>query len=173
MELVRELLDRSLSVLFIDIDVMLLRDPVDLVEHNCDLVYQQNHCAEIPPREATEEGEPNAGFYFVRAGQAGKRFLDEVLQGKVPPPPGDVRHNKNRFYSHDQRVQVPRQRYEHRDLSPSKFCAADARAYATGWALDRERFEQVNSSIVALHANCIIGKSKKVELMRSLGVLCF
>jgi len=192
MELVRDLLDRSLSVLFVDIDVMLLADPAGLVEHNCDLVYQQNHCDGIPPREASEHGEPNAGFYFVRAGHAAKRFLNEVLLGKAPPP-ADAELNRKRFYSHDQRVQihfwnrlrswladgraklaqVPRQRYEHRDLFPSKFCAADALAYATGWALDRERFEAVNGSLVALHAKCIIGKAKKVEMMRELGVLCF
>ena len=86
-ELVLRLLQRGLSVLYMDTDAVLLRDPVAAVRHSCDFVYQQNHCGDaLPARVATRHTEPNAGFYFA----APSKLFPEVMRQVKKKLPGNV-----------------------------------------------------------------------------------
>jgi len=195
-EFVLRLVERGLSVLYMDTDAVLVRDPVAAVRHSCDFAYQQNHCGAVPARSGMRHTEPNAGFYYATPTTLYPELMRQVKQ-KMPrflyephhAPPAKflpkqycvqnmLWNTLEAFAATEARTSFhspPRPPSGERGRAPDapdSICALDAHTFATGWALNATQFALVSENVSVVHATCVIGKNAKLAALRKLGLWC-
>eukprot|EP01041_Mallomonas_annulata_P008705 gene8705-17988_t len=185
MEAVYEVLNMGYNVIFLDIDVILLQNPVKIFSwDNIDYIFSLNKpCAERERwdfRKSWEEG--NTGFYFARSNQKVLKVWQEYFKTAAADVTLEI-DDQSLFWTAlracQEPVIVPLRKCQHQKYTPDQFltCRPDTCETGAGAVVTPQDYQTIlriarkkRMSIISIHANYMVGNQNKKTRLDNHGL---